>query len=196
MYFFQNKSKAIIACLFAVALSLGTAHAQKKQPAGMRVEVAESETDHGDYSIFTYKDTDEDDTFGYYLSLGRVADFLGADEFLGMEVKNLHEVTIRLGATTDEALAAIDTILDLYDKDLDTTAEFSGRAATNGFKLGEPVTTTCTLVKKALGGKRLQFLFPEGKRQGRAYLSKSTLKELRMNFKLDIKLHPKQHRKK
>ena len=35
----------------------------------------------------------------------------------------------------------------------------------------------------------------EGKRQGRAYLSKSTLKELRMNFKIDIKLHPKQHRK-
>ena len=32
-------------------------------------------------------------------------------------------------------------------------------------------------------------------RQGRAYLSKSTLKELRANFKIDIKLHPKQHRK-
>ena len=180
--------------ILAATLTCGAAQAQN-QPAGMRVEVAEAETDHGDYSIFTYKDTDDDDSFGYYLSLGRISDFLGADEFLGMEVKNLHEVTIRLGATTDEALAAIDTILDLYDKDLDTTAEFSGRAATNGFKLGEPVTTTCTVVKKALGGKRLQFLFPEGKRQGRAYLSKSTLKELRMNFKLDIKLHPKQHRK-
>ena len=112
-----------------------------------------------------------------------------------MQVQNLHEVTIRLGGTTNEALATIDTILDLYDKDLDTTVEYSGRAATNGFKLGEPVTTTCTVVKKTLGGKRLQFLFPEGKRQGRAYLSKSTLKELRMNFKIDIKLHPKQHRK-
>ena len=65
----------------------------------------------------------------------------------------------------------------------------------NGLQLGEPVTTTCAVVKKTLGGKRLQFLFPEGKRQGRAYLSKSTLKNLRMNFKIDIKLHPKQHRK-
>ena len=167
----------------------------QKQPAGMRVEVAESETDNGEYSIFTYKDSEADDSFSYYLSLGRVTDFLGADEILGVEIKNLHEVTIRLGATTDEALATIGTILDFYDKDVDTTIEFQGRAATSGLKLGEPVTTTCTVVKKALGGKRLQFLFPEGKRQGRAYLSKSTLKELRTNFKIDIKLHPKQHRK-
>ena len=92
--------------LAAILTICGAAQAQN-QPAGMRVEVAEAETDHGDYSIFTYKDTDEDDSFGYYLSLGRVSDFLGADELLGMEVKNLHEVTVRLGGTTDEALATI-----------------------------------------------------------------------------------------
>ena len=194
MFSTKYSKLAVVATIFVMTLIALPASAQK-QPAGMRVEVAEAETDHGEYSIFTYKDTDENDSFGYYLSLGRVADFLGADEILGMEVKNLHEVTIRLGATADEAMATIDTILDLFDKDLDTTVEFQGRAATSGFKLGEPVTTTCTVVKKALGGKRLQFLFPEGKRQGRAYLSKSTLKELRANFKIDIKLHPKQHKK-
>ena len=171
------------------------AMAQKSQPAGMRVEVCDAETDHGEYSIFTYQDTDSVSTFGYYLSLGRTADFLGADEILGIQVQNIHEVTIRLGSTTDEALATIASILDLYDKDVDTTVEFAGRAATSGFRLGGPVTATCTVVKKTLGGKRLQFLFPEGKRQARAYLSKSTLKELRTNFKIDIKLHPKQHRK-
>ena len=186
--------KTILTAVFLLSLTALPVQAQK-QPAGMRVEVCDAETDKGEYSIFTYKDTDEDDSFGYYLSLGRVTDFLGADEILGMEVKNIHEVTIRLGATTDEALATIATILDLYDKDVDTMVEFLGRAATSGFKLGEPVTSTCTVVKKTLGGKRLQFLFPEGKRQGRAYLSKSTLKELRTNFKFDIKLHPKQHRK-
>jgi opacity protein-like surface antigen len=184
-----------ILLLAAVAIMIATSAQAQNQPTGMRVEVAEAETDHGDYSIFTYKDSDEEDSFGYYLSLGRVADFLGADEILGTEIKNLHEVTIRLGATTEEALATIDTILDLYDKDVDTTTEFSGRAATSGFQLGESVTSTCVVVKKPFGGKRLQFLFPEGKRQGRAYLSKSTLKELRSNFKFDIKLHPKQHRK-
>ena len=186
--------KKQLAILLLCALAVGNAHAQK-QPAGMRVEVAEAETDNGDYSIFTYKDTDSVETFGYYLSLGRVSDFLGADEFLGMEVKNLHEVTIRLGATTDEALATIDTMLDLYDKDVDTTVEFSGRAATSGSQLGDVVTSTCVVVKKPLGGKRLQFLFPSGKRKARCYLPKSALKELRTNFKLDIKLHPKQHRK-
>ena len=183
-------------------MTLGTAQAQKSQPAGMRVEVCDAETDHGEYSIFTYQEddgeyqsSDEVDTFGYYLSLGRTADFLGADEILGMQVQNIHEVTIRLGSTTDEALATIASILNLYDKDVDTTVEFAGRAATNGFRLGDPVTATCTVVKKTLGGKRLQFVFPEGQRQARAYLSKSTLKELRTNFKFDIKLHPKQHRK-
>ncbi|MBR1667750.1 MAG: hypothetical protein IJ693_05645 [Bacteroidaceae bacterium] len=44
------------------------------------MEVAEAETDHGDYSIFTYQDTDSVETFGYYLSLGRTTDFLGADK--------------------------------------------------------------------------------------------------------------------
>ena len=191
---YKTNLKAVVSVIFLLTLFTLPAQAQK-QPAGMRVEVAEAETDNGDYTIFTYKDTDEEDSFGYYLSLGRVTDFLGADEILGMEVKNLHEVTIRLGGTTDEALATIGSMLDLYDKDVDTTVEFNGRAATNGFKLGEPVTSTCTVVKKTLGGKRLQFLFPEGERQARAYLSKSVLKELRTEFKFDIKLHPKQHRR-
>ena len=186
--------KKLLTMLLLSLLTLNTIQAQK-QPAGMRVEVAEAETDHGEYTIFTYKDTDADDSFGYYLSLGRVADFLGADEILGMEVKNIHEVTIHLGSNTQEAMATISSILDLFDKDIDTTVEFQGRAATSGFSLGEPVTTTCTVVKKIIGGKRLQFLFPEGKHQARAYLSKTVLKELRTNFKIDIKLHPKQHRK-
>ena len=184
--------KKILLMVVVAMMTAMTVQAQK-QPTGMRVEVTEAETDNGEYSIFTY--LDEDGTFGYYLSLGRTSDFIGADEILGMEVKNLHEVTILLGATTDEALKTIDTILELYDKDVDTTVEFQGRAATNGFKLGEPITTSCTVVKKTLGGKHLQFLFPEGKRQARAYLSKSMLKQLRANFKFDIKLHPKQHRK-
>ena len=186
--------KKLILLLLLSTMMLTTALAQK-QPVGMRVEVAEAESDNGDYSIFTYKDTDSDDSFAYYLSLGRVTDYLGADEILGFEVKNIHEVTIRLGATTDEALATIGNMLDLYDEDANTSVEFQGRAATSGFKLGEPVTTTCTVVKKTLGGKRLQFLFPEGNRQALTYLPKSILKELRTDFKFDIKLHPKQHRK-
>ncbi len=166
------------------------------QPAGIRVEVAEQESDNAEYSIFTYKDSNADSSFGYYLSVGRTKKFLGADEILGMEVKNLHEVTVWLGATTDEALTSIASLLALYKKEAGFTTELQGRAATNGSQLGAPVTVTCLVEKKLLGGKRLQFFFPEGKHSSHAYLSKTVLKQLRMNFKIDIKLHPKQHRKK
>jgi hypothetical protein len=44
--------------LAAVTMMTATgAMAQKSQPAGMRVEVCDAETDHGEYSIFTYQDT-------------------------------------------------------------------------------------------------------------------------------------------
>ena len=84
--------------------------------------------------------------------------------------------------------------MDLFDKDLDTTVEFKGRATTSGERLGEPNVTTCVVQKKPLGGKRLAFIFPFGKRQAHTYISKSVLKELRFGLKMDKKLHPKQHR--
>lgn len=180
--------------LLVAFLLMGTISASAQKKAGIRMEVAEAETDHGDYTIFTYED--EDGTTGYYMSLGRTSDFLGADEVLGMQVKNIKETAIWLGATTDEAFATIDNIMALYDKDVDTTAEFQGRETTGGFQLGEPITTQCSVVKKTFGGKRLQFLFTIDNKQSHAYLTKSTLKELRMNFKMDVKLHPKHHNKK
>ena len=168
----------------------------QKQPAGMRMEVAEAETDKSEYSIFTYKDTDDDDSFGYYLSLGRVTKILGAirDDITDMSFDAIKETCICLGTTCDEAFATLDTMLDLLDKDVETTMEFQGRAATGSDRLGDPNTSLCTVKKKALGGKRLQFLFTSGKRQAEAYLTKSIIKELRMELKMDKRLHPKQHR--
>ena len=177
-------------------MAFGTINAQTKQPAGMRMEVAEAETDHGDYSVFTYKDTNEDDSFGYYLSVARTNKLLEGDEILGMEVLNIKEFAIWLGDNSDDALSTLDSILDLYSKDLDTSTEFRGRAVTGSGQLGEPTTTTCSVRKKPLGGKRLMFLFKSGGKQAHAYLTKQVVKELRMELKFDIKLHPKQHRKK
>lgn len=174
---------------------LGTASAQTKLPAGMRMEAAESETDHGDYSVFSYKDTDDDATFGYYLGLGRVNDFLGADEIFGMEVKNIRETAVCLGTTTKEALAKLDDILDLYDNELESYTELTARTVTNTGTLGKPTTIVCRVVKKPLGGKRLLFIFSDGQHYAHTYLTKSVVKELRAEFKIDIKLHPKQHRK-
>ena len=85
----------------------------QKQPAGMRMEVAEAETDKSEYSIFTYKDTDDDDSFGYYLSLGRVTKILGAirDDITDMSFDAIKETCICLGTTCDEAFATLDTML-------------------------------------------------------------------------------------
>ncbi len=184
----------VLTVLLLNILMLNVAYAQDKQPAGVRMEVAEAETDNGDYSIFTYKDTD--DSFNYYLSLGRMRNFLGADEILGMSVKNAKEITIWLGSTCDEALDTIESILDLFDKDVDTSVEFKGRSVSGGGAIGDSTTTTCVVKKKPLVGKRLEFLFTSGKNETKAYLTKSVLKELRMNFKTDIKFHPKKHNKK
>ena len=164
--------------LFAVAFFACIAFFASAQdtPAGIRMEVVEIEQDDNEFAIFTYKD--EDGTFGYYLSLGRTSAFLGADEILGMQVKNYDETTISLGATYDEALATLDRLVELYYKDLDTTVELPGRAATKGVQLGEPTTSQCTVVKKPLGGKRLQFVFTYGKHTAHAYLTKQVVKEL------------------
>ena len=64
------------------------------------------------------------------MSLGKTSDFLGADEILGMKVQNIKETAIWLGSTTDEAFTTIDSIMALYDKDVNTTTEFKGRETT------------------------------------------------------------------
>lgn len=174
-------------------MTIMSARAQK-QPAGMRMEVAESERDKSEYTIFTYMDDDE--TFGYYLGLGRVTELLSIfrDDITDMSVANIRETCIWLGATSDEAFATIDTLLALFDREVDTTVEFRGRAATDSDRLGESNISTCIVKKKTVGGKRLLFIFACGKHEAHTYLTKSVLKELRTEFKLDKKLHPKQHR--
>ena len=61
--------------LMAVIAIMTTVNVQAQNlPKGLRMEVAEAEGDKSEYSIFTYKDDDE--TFGYYLSLLRSPGFL------------------------------------------------------------------------------------------------------------------------
>lgn len=182
--------------LWVVVVAMMTtlsAQAQKIVP-GMRMEIAESERDKSEYSLFTYKDDDE--TFGYYLGLGRVTHLLSIfrDDITDASFDDIKETCIWLGATYDEAMNTLSKILDLYDKDLETTEEFKGRAATGGERLGEPNSSICIVKKKPLGGKHLMFLFTSGKRRAETFLPKSVVKELRTSLKIDKKLHPKQHR--
>ena len=91
--------------MMTIAFALVTlgAFAQKEQPIGLRMEVAEAETDHAEYSIFTYRD--EDDNFGYYLSLAKVTHILGLlrDDITDAAFDAIKETCICLGATYDEA---------------------------------------------------------------------------------------------
>ena len=173
-------------------LLMGTMSASAQKKLGMRMEIAESETDHGDYSIFTY--TDEDGTLGYYMGVARTSDILAGGEILGVTGKNIKETAIWLGTTADEAFDTIDSILALYDKDVDTSTEFKSRDTNGAGNLGELSTSQCVVVKKPLGGKRLMFVFTSGNHKAHTYLSKTIIKELRAELKIDKKLHPKQHR--
>ena len=184
--------KILLTFVFAMMVTMSVQ--AQNIPTGMRMEVAEAETDNSEYSIFTYKDDDE--TFGYYLGLGRVINYVSIfrDDVTDMSFEDIKETCICLGSTYDEAMATLGDILDLFNKDVETVVEFKGRAATGADRLGEPNTSTCIVQKKPLGGKRLLFQFTCGKRQAQTYLTKSVVKELRLGLKMDKKLHPKQHR--
>lgn len=189
------RKKILLMAAVAIMTTMSTM-AQIKLPAGMRMEVAESDTDNSEYSIFTYKDTDSDDSFGYYLSLGRVTQLLGLvrDDITDISFDDIREICICLGSTADEALASLDNIIALYDNDVETTTELQGRSATGSERLGDATSVSCIVKKKPLGGKRLQFLIPCGKRNIHVYLNKSVVKELKQELKIDKRLHPKQHR--
>ena len=90
--------------LLLSTLTMSAVYAQKSHPVGVRMEVAEAETERGEYSIFTYKDAD--DTFGYYLGVSRSTDTLGTDNVLGFDMSGFREIAIWLGATSDEAMSA------------------------------------------------------------------------------------------
>lgn len=183
--------------LAAILLISGAMQAQdhKGHPVDIRTEFYnlenDDQVDKKTFSLFTYLDADG--TFGYYLGLGKAESFVelsigGADLAFG----NYEEASIKLGATNDEACATLDRILALYDQDLETTAQFEGRACTAGPKMAGPVPVTCVVKKRPLslfGGKRLQFLYPCDGRTAETYLLKSELKQIRNGLTFDKKLH-------
>ena len=181
--------------LMAVAAIMVTMSAQAgKAVTGMRMEIGDSERDHAEYSLFTYMDDEE--SFGYYLSLGRVTHILGLirDDITDASFDDIRETCICLGGTYDEAYATLSSMLDLYDKDVETTVEYKSREAGRGDRLGDTTTSTCIVKKKTLGGKQLMFLYAGGKQETHTWLPKKVVKDLRQDLKMDEKLHLKHHR--
>lgn len=159
-------------------------------PSGTRFQLTEFEQDEDkQYSVFRYKD--EDGTIGYYLSLGhsdRILEVYYKDN-LTSSVDLYDEVCLYLGATIEEANASINSFLELLEKETGTTIEFPCRLTTGGDILGEHSTTTCTIVKRFLEGKRLCFRFKSWRHTAEADLTKSALKALRFGLKIDKKIH-------
>lgn len=177
--------------LVIIAFALFTVAAMaQNQRAGERYEITEVTVNDEVYSLFTY--TDDDGTFGYYLSLGHVDGRFSIGSILGtFTFGSYDETCLCLGASRDEAFASLDTILALYDREVGTSLELPARMCTGVHQLGQDVDITCEVHKKFFGGKRLWFYFPSGDdKVGVVYLNKGSVKQLRWGLNVDKKLHP------
>lgn len=177
-----------ILTVIALAIVTLSAFAQKNTPAGMRMEIVEIEQDDNEFSIFTYKD--DDGTVGYYLSLGHVYRLLEVtrNDESDFTLDHVNETCLFLGADAEEASATIETLMELFDAPLATVKEFPCRLSTGAERLGEPATTSCSVVKRLLQGKRLCFMFQSGGHTVQADLTKPALKSLRMSLNLHKKI--------
>ena len=177
-----------LVAVFMLTLDAFTASAKDKA-LGMKLEIVETDDDDNQFSIFTYQE--KDGPIAYYMGVGNEFNFSEVFdiEILGGSLSQIDEVCLYLGATADEALATIDEMLALYDKNVDDIFEFQGCKITGSGQLGDPTTVTCVVKKKFLSGKFLRFYFVSGKHNAESDLGKSTLKFLRKGLELDKKRH-------
>ena len=179
------KKIVTLAAIAALTLTLNSTTASAKDfPAGMRNEIVSVEDDDNQLGIFTYKD--EDGTVSYYLSLGREYEI---GEIFGVSVRPIKEVCLYMGATSEEAMGFLDTLIDAFNGDVNDSFEFPGRLSTGGGeKLGDPTNVISIIKKKFLGGKYLQFHFKNGSHSAKTNISKSHVKDLKRMFKLSKKI--------
>ena len=155
----------------------------QKGPAGIRSELTTVEVDDKEYTLYTYKDKDEEGTFGYYLGLGM------PDRLSSLKLRALiTETSIYLGKTSEEAMATLDSIIAMFDKAPGETAEYMARTS-KGETLKDTAMSTCTVEKKMIG-KRLVFSFQHSSYTTETYLLKGAAKAIVLGFKGYLKLHP------
>lgn len=175
----------------AATLMMATYMLAQEIPAGMRMEIVESDNDSKDqYSIFKYKE--QNGNVGYYMGVGYKIELLGLirDDITDVSISHMDEVCFPMGSTRDDVLDKLDSFLELLDNPAGTTLEFPCRINNGAAGLGDEATATCTVTKRFLQGKRLCFRFTSGERTVDADLLKSSIKSMRLSVKLDKKLHP------
>ena len=174
----------------AAALMMATYVIAQDIPAGMRMELIESEDDSRDqYTIFKYKEKNGNEA--YYMGVGNKIELLGLvrDDITDMSISHMDEVCLPMGNTRQEVVDNLDSYLELLAKPAGTTVEFPCRI-NNGAGLGQESKSTCIVTKRFLQGKRLCFHFTSGNRTAEADLRKSSVKSMKISVKLDMKLHP------
>ncbi|MBR4146633.1 MAG: hypothetical protein IKU00_01935 [Bacteroidales bacterium] len=178
-----------IVLTITLALIAAFTFAQNNNPVGMRMEVTEITQDNNEYSIFTYKD--DDGTFGYYLSLGRVYRILEiiVNDRNSSTLDHISETCLYLGTTADEAYDALEHLLDLLDQEPGTAVDIPCRLTNGSPTLTDSSTATCIVVKRFFQRKRLCFLFTSGRHTAQVDLTRSALKSLRWNLKMAQKLN-------
>ena len=105
--------------IFTLTLDAFTASA-KGLNAGMKLEIVETDDNDSQFSVFTYQE-EKGGPVVYYLGIGREFE---ASEVFGFEIfggslSHIDESAVYLGATADEALASLDALFNLFDKDVD-----------------------------------------------------------------------------
>lgn len=159
-------------------------------PAGMRMEMTSVGEDDFQQSLFSYKD--DDGTFAYYLSLGRVYRLLEISSEIGgdFSLDHIDEICICMGKNYDEVSASLEALLNMFEMETGTVVEFPCRLSMGLEKLGPESIATCIVTKRFLQAKRLCFHFVSGHRSAETDLKKSALKSLRWSFNLYKGMHP------
>ena len=167
---------------FVCALVAATSFAQNL-PSGIRDEIVEISENEDQYTVFGYKD--QDGTFGYYLSLGHVYPILEIlSEDSSASISNIEETCLYMGATKEDIIPFLDSLLEMIDQEPGATAKFPCRKSNRVGMLTESGTATAMVVKRFLQTKRLSFIFTSGSHTVEADLTKSTIKSLRTSFSL------------
>lgn len=177
--------------LLSLALACITvfSYAQKDLAVGIRFEVAEVEDNDDGYTIFKYKD--QDGSIGYYLSLMHQTELLGiVIDNASSSLSHFNEVCLNMGATSDDAIAFLDDLLELVGEDTGTTRDFEARLTNGAEFLTDSCTTTCYVKKGFLSGKYLDFVYEFKDRTQDVELRKGAIKSLRSTLKFNKKLHP------
>ncbi|MBQ7222848.1 MAG: hypothetical protein IJS02_05235 [Bacteroidales bacterium] len=162
-------------------------------PQGMRAEIAsvnqEDNVDSRTYTIFKYQE--EDGTVNYYMSLGRSFNIISIVSDIGTStLDHVDETCIYMGQSVDDVFEALDKLLEVSGEDVGTVVTYPCRLVDGIGRITGESTATCTVVKRFLQNKRLNFQFQSGRNTASVDMTPATIKSLRWTLNVSNKINP------